>query len=174
MVEFHVADALALPFPDFRFDACRADRSLMHVPDPSKAVAEMVRVARPGGRVAVYEVDFETLTLDTNHRDVMRKVANAWCDSFRDGWLGRRMLGLFAQAGLKEISVSAHTMMLTPALARLLLGAATVDKSVEQGLLTEAEGKTWLRHLDELEKSGRFFCTLTGYLVSGVKQQGQP
>jgi ubiquinone/menaquinone biosynthesis C-methylase UbiE len=168
-LEFRLADALALPFPADTFDACCADRSLMHVPDARKAVAEMARVVRPGGRVAVYEVDFETLTIDTDERGLARKVSNTWCDGFRNGWLGRRMPALFAQAGLKEVEVSPHPLILTPTLAKPLLGAATVDKAVEQGRLTLAEGQAWLAHLEGLERAGRFFSTLTGFLVSGQK-----
>ena len=35
------------------FDAVRADRVLTHVPDPAAAIAEMARVLKPGGRLAV-------------------------------------------------------------------------------------------------------------------------
>src|SRR5207302_6698364 len=54
-VEFQVADALALPFETASFDGACADRSLMHVPDARQVLAEMVRVTRTGGRIAVYE-----------------------------------------------------------------------------------------------------------------------
>src|SRR5687767_12350366 len=45
---FKVGDALALPFDDDRFDGVRTERTLQHVKDPGKALAEMARVARPG------------------------------------------------------------------------------------------------------------------------------
>jgi ubiquinone/menaquinone biosynthesis C-methylase UbiE len=46
-------DAHTLPFPDDAFDAvsCQAALHLMH--DPSHALGEMVRVLRPGGRIAL-------------------------------------------------------------------------------------------------------------------------
>jgi ubiquinone/menaquinone biosynthesis C-methylase UbiE len=171
-VEFRAADALALPFEADHFDGCRCDRSLMHVPDARRALAEMVRVTRPGGRLAVYEVDFETLVIDTGERVLARKVAHFWCDSLRDGWLGRRVGALFRDLGLAEVTVTAHTLMLSPPLAMPLLGAPTVQKAIEKGGLTSAEGEAWLAHLDELERTGRFFSTLTGYLVGGRKQSG--
>jgi ubiquinone/menaquinone biosynthesis C-methylase UbiE len=168
-VEFQVADALALPFAADAFDACRADRSLMHVPDPRRALAEMARVLRPGGRLAVYEVDFETVVLDVDERTPVRTVIRAWCDGLRDGWLGRRVPRLLRELGLKETGVWPHTLMLTPALARPLLGPATVERAVVQGLLSEDAGRAWLQRLDELERSDRFFCTLTGFLTAGRK-----
>jgi ubiquinone/menaquinone biosynthesis C-methylase UbiE len=53
--QVEVADAVALPFAPDTFDACRCDRTLQHVADPAGALAEMVRVTRPGGVVVVCE-----------------------------------------------------------------------------------------------------------------------
>lgn len=47
------ADAQQLPFDSESFDAVASQFALMFVPDPARALREMVRVARPGGRVAV-------------------------------------------------------------------------------------------------------------------------
>src|SRR5215472_1128612 len=50
--EFRAGDALSLEFADNTFDGCRTDRVLQHLDDPERAVAEMVRVTRPGGRAS--------------------------------------------------------------------------------------------------------------------------
>jgi SAM-dependent methyltransferase len=47
------ADALALPFPDNTFDRVIASEILEHVPQDGVAIAEIFRVVRPGGLVAV-------------------------------------------------------------------------------------------------------------------------
>ncbi|KAB2758360.1 MULTISPECIES: methyltransferase domain-containing protein [Brucella/Ochrobactrum group] len=47
------ADAAALPFEDGAFDAIIAMHMLYHLPDPSKGIAEMHRVLKPGGFLAV-------------------------------------------------------------------------------------------------------------------------
>ncbi len=47
------ADATALPFEDESFDAVIAMHMLYHLPDPSKGLAEMRRVLKPGGFLAV-------------------------------------------------------------------------------------------------------------------------
>lgn len=52
-VAFARMDAEALDLPDASFDAAICALGLMYVPDPSRAVAEMRRALRPGGRVAL-------------------------------------------------------------------------------------------------------------------------
>ena len=51
-----VGDALSLPFPDGTFACATAGFSLRNMPDVRSAVAEMARVVRPGGRVALLEL----------------------------------------------------------------------------------------------------------------------
>jgi arsenite methyltransferase len=55
-VGFVAADAEALPFPDEEFDAVLCECSLCTFPNKDRAVAEMARVLRPGGRVAISDV----------------------------------------------------------------------------------------------------------------------
>ena len=46
-------DAQALPYADSTFDAVICGYGLLHVPEPDRALAEMRRVLRSGGRVAI-------------------------------------------------------------------------------------------------------------------------
>ena len=59
LAQFQRGDAMALPFPDDRFDAAVMALVIFFVPEPAKGVAEMVRVVKPGGIVAAYAWDME-------------------------------------------------------------------------------------------------------------------
>ncbi|WP_419944087.1 class I SAM-dependent methyltransferase [Candidatus Poriferisodalis sp.] len=48
-----VADATALPYPDGSFDRIIAAEVLEHIDDDERAIAELARVLRPGGTIAV-------------------------------------------------------------------------------------------------------------------------
>ncbi|MDP3820900.1 MAG: class I SAM-dependent methyltransferase [Burkholderiales bacterium] len=52
-VMFQAADAEALPFADASFDAVLSTFGVMFAPDHAKSAAEMARVCRPGGRIAM-------------------------------------------------------------------------------------------------------------------------
>lgn len=54
-VEFVFADAMALPFGDDEFDATTISFGLRNIADPHRALAELFRVTKPGGRVVVCE-----------------------------------------------------------------------------------------------------------------------
>lgn len=52
-VDFQVADAMALPFPDASFDGVWAVESLTHMSDRAAALSEAMRTLRPGGRLVI-------------------------------------------------------------------------------------------------------------------------
>ncbi len=54
-LRYVVGDAYALPFADASFDGVTSYTGIGVLSDPSKAVAEMVRVCRPGGSVSIAE-----------------------------------------------------------------------------------------------------------------------
>ena len=60
-VEFVLADAQSLPFPDRSFDAVVIAFGLRNVTDKDAALREMYRVVRPGGRTVVLEFSKPTL-----------------------------------------------------------------------------------------------------------------
>jgi ubiquinone/menaquinone biosynthesis C-methylase UbiE len=83
------ADAQRLPFADGIFDRCRAERVLQHLPDPV-AVAEMVRVTRPGGRVLVGDTDWGGWLLEAPDDHLTRAILQAAAQRCRHPWIGRR------------------------------------------------------------------------------------
>lgn len=50
-LELQIADVQSLPFADASFDLALASHMLYHVPDRARALAELARVLRPGGRL---------------------------------------------------------------------------------------------------------------------------
>jgi ubiquinone/menaquinone biosynthesis C-methylase UbiE len=70
----------ALPFPGDSFDAAYATESLEHAVDIEKAVGEMCRVVRPGGRIVI---------IDKNAEHWGKLETPAWETWFKRGELER-------------------------------------------------------------------------------------
>ena len=60
---FERADASSLPYTDGRFDAAVSGLVLNFVPEPEKAIRELVRVTVPGGTVAGYVWDYPNMAM---------------------------------------------------------------------------------------------------------------
>jgi demethylmenaquinone methyltransferase/2-methoxy-6-polyprenyl-1,4-benzoquinol methylase len=54
-IDFVLGTAESLPFSDSTFDALTFTYLLRYVPDPSETLRELVRVVKPGGRIAALE-----------------------------------------------------------------------------------------------------------------------
>lgn len=74
-VEFVEGDAEQLPFEDARFDVVLCECSLCTFPDKPRAVAEMRRVLRPGGRLALSDVVADRERLPAELRGGMATIA---------------------------------------------------------------------------------------------------
>ncbi|WP_031171226.1 class I SAM-dependent methyltransferase [Streptosporangium roseum] len=111
-IEFAVADAHALEFPDDTFDVVHAHQVLQHVGDPVQALREMRRVCRPGGIVAVRDSDYaafawfpELPELD-EWMDLYQRVARA---NGGEPDAGRRLLSWAREAGFSDITATSST-----------------------------------------------------------------
>jgi ubiquinone/menaquinone biosynthesis C-methylase UbiE len=68
--DFRVGDAYKLPFPDNFADLVMCQTLLIHLEKPEKALAEMVRVAKPGGLIVCKEPDNVSTMLTIRYSSV--------------------------------------------------------------------------------------------------------
>lgn len=164
-VEYRIGDADRLEFPDDTFDGCRSERVFQHLPDPRRALAEVIRVTRPGGRIVIADPDWETLVVDCSDRALMRRIRSFFCDSVGSGSIAHEMRGLMHELGLADITVTPLTVVLAD------YGAADLMLELEKGIqrardaraISEDERADWVAELRERDKDGRFFLALTGF-----------
>lgn len=93
-VRFELAEGQAIPALDGTFDAVFANMYLHHVPDPAVAIAEMVRVLKPGGKLVMTDLD--------THDQVWMRVEMA------DRWLGFEREAIrdwYGRAGLTAVDI---------------------------------------------------------------------
>jgi SAM-dependent methyltransferase len=154
-VEVMMADARSTGLPSGSFDLVHARTLLINVPRPEEVVTEMIRVARPGGWVAVMEPDVEYTMCYPPHPAFTRI-----CEIFppvagrngADALIGRRVPELFRLAGLADVGVDAIVQMYphghSRRMVRLDLVRSVRAQIVAMGLASEAE-------LEELDAAAR-------------------
>jgi ubiquinone/menaquinone biosynthesis C-methylase UbiE len=157
-------DAAALPFPDRSFDAVLCQMALMFLPDPGAAVAEMARVAAPGGTVAIsvpaaladQEAWAPFVAMATRHVGPAADLLTAY---FRCG--DRVALtGLMAAAGLAEIT----TRTVTGRYRFPSVDAAVVTEAESTPLLERIDGDSYRRIREGAVEVWRPFTTASGAL----------
>jgi ubiquinone/menaquinone biosynthesis C-methylase UbiE len=167
-VEFVPADVHALPFPDASFDAVRVKLVRLHSPDIDGADDELVRVLRPGGRLAAFDFDVETFTLDHPDQKATRAVLNHWVDHHhREGWCGRQTRRRLLARGLTDVTVAPHTVQTTYDLFRAVINGPLAE-AVALGVI-DMTAEEFYAPLAEAHEKGAFFATLTGYVLGATR-----
>lgn len=101
-----------LPFEDRQFDIVWCAGSLQYVPDPLAAIREMMRVVRPGGRVAVQDVEMASMLLGPMPDEALIALKSSLPTGYTTGdehhefidWhVGHKLRSYFFQAGLREV-----------------------------------------------------------------------
>jgi ubiquinone/menaquinone biosynthesis C-methylase UbiE len=167
-VKFQAADVRALPFADREFDACRAERLLMHVPDPELAIAELLRVTKPGGRICVFDFDWDSHFVDSPYRDTTRAIVRSFADGIRNGWIARQLPRLLADHGAINITYRAHTVFLDRSFYELLLGGH-LRLAQAAGKFTPDELGRWRDHLRNASDKGTFLAGVTAMIVAATR-----
>jgi arsenite methyltransferase len=107
-------DAEALPLPDAGFDVAVSECSLCTFPDKRRAVAEMVRVLRPGGTVAIADVTATLATLPAELRTAAARIACVADARSADGYVA-----LLRAAGCEPVAVERRDADLTAMIDRV-------------------------------------------------------
>jgi ubiquinone/menaquinone biosynthesis C-methylase UbiE len=101
-LRFRTADVENLPFPDGTFDIVSCRFAFHHFPDPGRAVSEMARVVREGGRVVLVDgVSPE----EKGKRDLMNHIERLRDPSHVKIYALSELKGLLGDAGLRVLKV---------------------------------------------------------------------
>jgi len=160
-VELRRGDACAPPLAPAelgRFDLVHARFLLEHLTDPEAAVRAMARAVRPGGRVALVDDDHDTLRL-WPAAPAFERLWRAYCGEYTrrgmDPWIGRRLTGLLAGAGLEPCDATllffgaCAGMELFPTVMDNMIGvvAGALPELERAGALGPAEARTGLEEI---------------------------
>jgi arsenite methyltransferase len=163
-VELRVANALDLPYSAKSFDAVASIQVLEYINDVDRALHELRRVLKPGGRFVNFATNWDTVFWNSSRPDRERQILDGWRNHARFPNLPAVLRPRLAAAGFAVVRQSpvsilsaAHdTSTYSYWLARL--AAAFV---VERQLVAPEAAAAWLDDLaDAVERDEYMFCSM--------------
>lgn len=171
-IDCSVANVLELPFDDETFDAVYGVQVFEYVTPLDRALDEVRRVLRTGGRCAIISTDWNTAVWHAGDPARMQRILDAWGAHSPTPNLPSILGPRLRQAGLEEIRVSAMPLLNRSAhensfsywIARMIKSFVVGRQAV-----TAEEADAWLEDLQSLEREGESFFSLSPTLVEAVK-----
>lgn len=168
---FQQAPGDKLGIADNSLDAIRADRVLIHVPDPSATIDEMIRVTRPGGRIVISEPDMPGFWVASDDHATTGVLVGAISKSCRHPYLPRDLWALFHDKGVKDLEITVRTITSNEigAIAKVLDLQAVMMLATQAGLIAPATAEAWMQDVTTRAQTGRFVAALSIVMMSGTK-----
>jgi ubiquinone/menaquinone biosynthesis C-methylase UbiE len=109
-IDFVSADVHELPMGPDSFDFSWSRFVFEYLRDPSLVLREMIRVTRPGGIVAVADLDAQLTNFypqSASTRDGMQQACRLLAQDGFDPWIGRKLFAMFKSNGMRQVKATA-------------------------------------------------------------------
>lgn len=160
--------AEAIPLVDGCIDKAVSIQVFEYIRDRDVPLAELHRVIRPGGRVVISDVHWDTLAWRSADPDRMNRMIAAWDEHLADRTVPATLPEELARAGFTDIRSIPHPVAdIGPrpdGIARMMM-ILMVAYAQERNLLPDAEIDAWLDEQETLADKGGFFFTITHFVT---------
>ena len=164
------ADAGRIPFGDASLDGCRAERILQHVEEPGLVVAELARVLRSGGFLAVFEPDYSTFRVDSDDPDDASIPARLM--RVRHPRIGADTAGMLESHGFAIDDIVTESSRGYSLDGRLLPVdvVSVVGRAVDDGRLDAGHARRWISEQQRRAATATFRAAWDKILVLGHRR----
>ena len=169
-----------LPLGDASVDLVYSHNLLECLPDPPAFAHEVARVLRPGGQAVVAHWDWDTQVFGGSDKARVRRLVAAYADwqqgwmAHADGWMGRRLWGVFH--AVPELAGTVHARTLTnttyEAGAFGYENAQAFRSLARRGLVAADDCEHFLAEQAAMHARGEYFYSITGYAYVGRRAAG--
>ena len=171
-VEFIESDATDIAVDDASADVVTCIQVLLYVDDVEKALQEMHRVLKPGGRVVILETDWRSTVLHSHDEVLTEKIIEAWDKAVPSPRLPPRLGPLLREAGFTSVQTEAFPLQssdCTPDGFSMAMAAQSADEACKQGTISKTQSQDWLDSLQQLGDEGAYFFCVNRFLITALK-----
>jgi len=111
--DYRVGDAHRLPFGDGELGGYRTDKVLHDLTDPRQALHEARRVLRKNGRLVVVDLDWDAISIASDHPRQTRAVVHRRTDKLAAGFAARQAPELLRALGFTDVRTTAESEVVT-------------------------------------------------------------
>jgi ubiquinone/menaquinone biosynthesis C-methylase UbiE len=166
-VKVSTGSASELPHPDAMFDAVRTERVLLYIPDREKALSEMMRVTKPGGRVVLTDTEIDCSAIYSKDRALTRKMTSLVAEAIPHPTSARDLPALMRSAGFENVTADYFALKTTFEFC-LIAMRGTLLAAADAGRTTVGEVDGWFQGLSELNDAGDFLQLWFFVIASGT------
>ena len=164
---------MELPYPDGAFDAAVSTQVYEYVADVPRALSELRRVLRLGGRALVLDTDWDSVVWHVADRQRHRRIMAAWEEHLVHPHLPCTLPGHLRRAGFR-VSGRHLIPLFNPRLEQNTLSAMNMELIARfvagrQGL-TEADVDAWKADLRERGAEDDYLFSVNRYCFLAVAE----
>jgi ubiquinone/menaquinone biosynthesis C-methylase UbiE len=168
---FTLGDAYGLPYDDGTFDTVMSSQVFEYLEDVAKALGEMFRVLKPGGRVLIHGTGWGALLWHSQNPERMSRILKIWDGHLADPKMSERMAKKLHDTGFVGVQAEPIVHMETsydPTSMSAIMAKFVGGYVVSQGI-SQAESDAWAEELPNLGSSGDYFFSSNEYIFAAQK-----
>lgn len=170
-VSVQVGDARALGAPDGQFDAVVSVQVLEYVDDLAKALGELRRVLKPGGRFVNLATNWHSVFWHGTDAELTSRVLSAWDAHAVYPNLPAILPRALREIGFADVRQDAALVVNNayhPNAFSFWLAKLVVPFVVGKELVSEEDGRRWLASLDQAQADGTYFFSSVPIITSAT------
>lgn len=168
---FTLGDANSLAYDDGTFDTAMSSQVFEYLDDVPKALGEMFRVLKPGGRVLIHGTGWGALLWHSNDSERMSRILGIWDSHLADPRMPETMAKKLHDARFVDVRAKPIVHIETscdPTDMSAILTKFVRGYVVSQGV-SQAEADAWAEELPNLSSSGDYFFSTNEYIFTAQK-----
>jgi SAM-dependent methyltransferase len=166
--------ATELPLDNDSVDRCVSLQVFEYLPDIPTALAEIRRVLRPGGRLVVGDIHWDSWVWHSDEPERMAAMMSAWDHHLTNRCVPAKLPQMMREAGYQVETVIPlvvlDTVLRNDGLAMMLLSLMQAYARQNE-LADEPTVRAWADEQRHLAANGRFFFSLVHFVTSGRRIQ---